>query len=474
MAVSQDECFPKKQWQDYAVDLGCRLPKELWEERVVEHLSEEKGHPVGIACSGGLDSLCLLLLSHFHFPENKFIVLHFNHGLRGEESDGDEAFMREVAAALGLIFFSAKRPPNPRCSEADLREDRYAFFENVLLREGGHCLLLGHHWDDVCESWIMRTVRGASLGALVAPLAVQLIGPYRRLRPLIHLERKQLAEAMGQSGIPWREDSSNGQDTYLRNRVRHHLLPRMEEVFSQRPWRGGWSQTWRQIGEADEALRFFAHAFSDLVEDEMPNFSVVDGQPRALYRYILEAWLERRHLRARVCGANFEKLLEALFLGKNFRCSLGDRSVLGVKDRCLGLTKLAMTVAENYSLLWQAPCVGIPGGVLKKSLCHREKEGRKFLQEVLRVKTGLREDQLLLVRNWRPGDAYRPLGFQGHKKLKKMFQERRIPIDKRRKLPVIALPDSEKIIWVPFLPLCEDFRVPEESRSALELTFCEI
>jgi tRNA(Ile)-lysidine synthase len=460
---------------DYAADLGRRCPKKLLERQIVELLSEERAYPMGIACSGGLDSLCLLLLSYFHFPESKWIVLHFNHGLRGEESDGDEAFVHKVAAALGLVFFSAKRPPNVRCSEADLRRDRYAFFEDVLLREGGRYLLLGHHWDDVCESWIMRMARGASLEALVSPLALQSLGSYRRLRPLIHLERRQLEEAMRQSGIPWREDSSNHGDVYLRNRIRHDLIPEMERLFPKRSWRMGWKRVGQQIREAHEAIAFYATPFADLVNDESPDFGTLKGQARAIYRYVLDAWLQQRHLRERVCWTNFEKLLSALLEGYDFSCSIGIQMLLQSRAHRLMLVEISKNEIGCEPILWDTARVETLHGILQKTLCHwHGGEKQLFRESIMKVWTGLSENQVFRVRNWQAGDVYRPFGFSGRKKVKKMFQENRVSLDERRNVPVITLFPSGEIVWVPYLPVCDDFRVPDGSTSALELTFRKI
>jgi tRNA(Ile)-lysidine synthase len=474
LSLAQSESFSKEQWRDYAADLGRRFPKKLLEKQVIELLSEEQKCPVGIACSGGLDSLCLLLLSYFHFPKNSFIVLHFNHGLRGEESDGDEAFVHKVAAALGLVFFSAKRPPNVRSSEADLRRDRYAFFEDILLQEGGRCLLLGHHWDDVCESWIMRMARGASLEVLISPPAIQSVGSYRRLRPLIHLERKYLEEAMRQSRIPWREDSSNRGDAYLRNRIRHDLIPEMERLFLKKPWRMGWRRVGQQIREAHEAIAFYAHPFADLVNDESPDFGALEGQPYAIYRYILDAWLQRRHLREHVCWVNFEKLLGALREGHDFSCSIGIRMLLRSREHHLILVEISKTSISHKPILWNTARMETPSGILEKSLCHWREGEQVFQKNITKVWTGLPEHQVFRLRNWQAGDAYRPFGLLGRKKLKKMFQENRVPLDERRSVPVITLFPSGEIVWVPYLPICDDFRVPKESASALELTFHKI
>jgi tRNA(Ile)-lysidine synthase len=321
----------------------------------------------------------------------------------------------------------------------------------------------------------MNTARGASLGALASPPAVQKIGPYWRLRPLIHLERRRLAEALRSTGIPWREDSSNHGDAFLRNRIRHHLLPLMEELFPQRPWKAGWRRSWQQIREADEFLRFQAEKFSDLLQNPSPDFSSLRGQPRALWRFLLNAWLGQQGLRASVCAGNFEHLLEALATGGQFSCSLGLKKLLQAKTHHLGLVEKFPAEGENFSSLWNSPRVAVAGGFLEKRLCPwGEGQGKPDVEKnILRVRVDLPEQQPLLLRNWRPGDAYRPFGLSGSKKLKKMFQERRIPPEKRRRLPVILLPESGKIVWVPFLPLCQDFRVPEGRDSALELTFHE-
>ncbi|MDR2377136.1 MAG: tRNA lysidine(34) synthetase TilS [Puniceicoccales bacterium] len=480
-----DEHFPSGLWAQRAADLSRHLPRELLDERVVGRLSEEGHRARGIACSGGVDSLCLLLLSVAHFPECPFFVLHYNHARRKGESDGDEAWLRRVAANLGLPFFSDRRSASGPHSEADLRRDRYAFFEKILSRERSQQLLLGHQRDDVCESWMMNTARGASLGALVSPPAVQRIGPCWRLRPLIHLERRQLAEALRAAGIPWREDSSNRGDAFLRNRVRHHLLPMMEEVFPQRPWKAGWRHTWQQIREADEFLRFHAERFSHLLPNPSPDFSPLRGQPRALWRFLLNAWLGQQGLRAQVRPRNFERILEALAEGRQFSCSLGARKGLRVREWRLGPVEESLAEGKNFSrlsaegesfsLLWDSPRVAVAGGFLeKRSYPWKEGEGEPGVRkDILRVRVGLSERQPLLLRNWRAGDAYRPFGLSGTKKLKKMFQERRVPPEKRRRLPVIVLPESGRIVWVPFLPLGEDFRVLEGSDSALELTFHE-
>ncbi|MDR2419804.1 MAG: tRNA lysidine(34) synthetase TilS [Puniceicoccales bacterium] len=460
---------------DYAADLGHRFPKKLLEPQVVELLSKETEYPIGIACSGGLDSLCLLLLSYFHFPENKWIVLHFNHNLRDGESDEDEMFVHKVAAALGLVCFSAKRPPSLHCSEADLRKDRYAFFENILLKEGGCYLLLGHHWDDVCESWIMRMARGASLEALISPLAVQSLGSYRRLRPLIHLERRQLEEAMRSLRIPWREDSSNHGDAYLRNRIRHGLIPEVERLFPKKSWRMGWKRVGQQIREAHEAVALYANPFADLVNDESPDFGALKGQARAIYRHILDAWLQRRHLREHICWISFEKLLGALLEGHDFSCSIGIRMLLRSRAHHLILVKISEGSTSCGPILWDTACVETPSGILEKTLCQWRGGGKQIFQKnIMKVWTGLPENQVFRIRNWQAGDVYRPFGFFGRKKLKKMFQEHRVSLDERQSVPVITLFPSGEIVWVPYLPICDDFRVLNGSTSALELTFRKI
>jgi tRNA(Ile)-lysidine synthetase-like protein len=249
----------------------------------------------------------------------------------------------------------------------------------------------------------------------------------------------------------------------------------MEKLSPKKSWRMGWKRVGQQIKEAQEAIALYANPFANLVNDASPDFGILKGQARAIYRHILDAWLQRRHLRERVCRINFEKLLGALLEGHDFSCSIGLQLLLRSHAHRLMLVEISESSISCEPILWDTARVEMPSGILEKTLCQwRGTEKRIFQKNIMKIWTGLPENQIFRVRNWQAGDAYRPFGFSGRKKLKKMFQEHRVSLDERRSVPVITLFPSGEIVWVPYLPVCDDFRVTDGSTSALELTFCKI
>ncbi|HRE81289.1 MAG TPA: tRNA lysidine(34) synthetase TilS, partial [Opitutaceae bacterium] len=221
-------------WRGAAEALAATFPRDRLHPRVVEwsagRTQAVKG-PWGVAFSGGADSLALLLLVWAHWPERRarLRALHFNHGLRGLASAGDERFCRSVCRALNVPFFSdrwrrTKKEKTP--SEAQARAARFSFFADVLASEGVGALWTGHHRDDVAESMLMRLARGSGIDGLIAPRPLQASGfPWSHVRPLLTLSRTELRDALARCGVSWREDKSNFEAVFFRNRIRNEVMP---------------------------------------------------------------------------------------------------------------------------------------------------------------------------------------------------------------------------------------------------------
>lgn len=200
-------------------------------EALLEHWA--KIPPEGavfLAVSGGVDSMVLLEGVHrFCAGEQgrqRLSVLHVNHGLRGEESEGDEAFVREAARARGIDcrVFRLSWPEGAAPSQDDCRRRREEIFAG-LCRAPGDRVLLAHHRDDQAETLLFRLIRGTGLKGLrgMAPVAG------RKHRPFLGLGKVTLLAAARGWGLSWREDSSNASLGYERNWVRAALLPLIEE-----------------------------------------------------------------------------------------------------------------------------------------------------------------------------------------------------------------------------------------------------
>ncbi len=190
-----------------------------------------------VGCSGGADSVALLRLLHainqsdyWHW---KLIVGHVNHQLRGIESLRDESFVRNLAKSLGLPFRAKKldlvRPAARRIvSENTARDGRYKAL--LAIAAAGRCdaLLLAHHADDQAETILMRLLRGAGVTGLAGMNEKERRGDIELVRPLLPWPGLELKKWLIEINQPWREDLSNQDTHYLRNRIRHELLPVLE------------------------------------------------------------------------------------------------------------------------------------------------------------------------------------------------------------------------------------------------------
>lgn len=230
-------------------------PGHPWEERWTR-LSSALGlsptAPVVLALSGGADSVYLLHVLARSRPRPEVTVVHVDHGLRGDESDGDARFCARLCEGLGIPFEAVPAPVAPGSNlEARARIARYRALEDVVHRVGARALLTGHHSDDALETLLMRWMRGTDPAGLCGLRAVRRLlgdggqrpspggdgitsagslaaGPWL-VRPLLAMRREEVRCVLTDEGLAWREDSSNLDPGFTRNRVRHRLLPRIVE-----------------------------------------------------------------------------------------------------------------------------------------------------------------------------------------------------------------------------------------------------
>jgi tRNA(Ile)-lysidine synthase len=198
-----------------------------------------------VAVSGGADSVALLrlLTPPLRFGEGvggwgvaNLIVAHVNHMLRGDESDADEQFVIELAGNLGLPIRTARVPVPSGNLEGEARKSRYAFFDRVAAETGAGWIATAHTLDDQAETVLHRLIRGTGIQGLrgifaspPSPPAGEGLGVRGRiLRPLLNIRRSELREYLASIQQPFREDSSNADPRFTRNRIRHDLIPLLE------------------------------------------------------------------------------------------------------------------------------------------------------------------------------------------------------------------------------------------------------
>lgn len=203
---------------------------------------------VVVGCSGGADSVallrCLVDLVRQDSPrgpaQGLIVAAHYDHGFRGDESAGDAEFVRQLADQLDIPLEIARgttQGVTQKCDEQSAREERRAFFRDVLRRRGARYLALGHSLDDNVETVLYRLMRGTG------PTGIAGIAPFRPLsdcqqgsdfvvaRPMLGVGRDEIRAALRSHGCPWREDTSNQSNAFRRNWIRNELLPLIGQQF---------------------------------------------------------------------------------------------------------------------------------------------------------------------------------------------------------------------------------------------------
>jgi tRNA(Ile)-lysidine synthase len=205
---------------------------------------ELEGRTLLVAVSGGIDSVALAHALHEISQSNglKILIGHVNHGLRGEESEADAAFVTDLAAALGLPAHTARVDPTasraagpsrdrPSPQEA-ARTLRYEALGRMAEESAAACIATAHTADDQAETVLLRLLRGTGPDGLAGIPERSPDG--RIVRPLLHATRAQVERFASQRGLVWREDASNASDAYARNRLRRDWLPGLARAFNPR------------------------------------------------------------------------------------------------------------------------------------------------------------------------------------------------------------------------------------------------
>ena len=195
-----------------------------------------------VAVSGGPDSMVLLHLLDSFAPSFGVTLraAHLHHGLRGRDADRDLALVRRTCRSLGVPLLAGRSDVRARARRMGLsfetaaREARYAFLARCAARTGAEAIALGHTADDQAETFLLRLLRGAGARGLGGIRPVRFEGPLRIVRPLLCLWRREILSVATARGVPYRTDASNRNRLFLRNRVRHGLIPYLERQFNPR------------------------------------------------------------------------------------------------------------------------------------------------------------------------------------------------------------------------------------------------
>lgn len=211
----------------------------LIETTIQKYRMLKSGESILVACSGGADSVALFHLLKNIAPQLKIRLnlLHFDHALR-ENSEKDSKFVESLAKNFGVPFYGGRRKSNQASSQKGLspeeaaRKWRYTFFESVAGKTGIRKIALGHNRDDQAETVLMRIVQGTGLRGLQGIRPVMQMNRLTLIRPLIETGRNEIREFLKNYSLTYHEDPTNRSKRFLRNQIRHELLPLLERKFN--------------------------------------------------------------------------------------------------------------------------------------------------------------------------------------------------------------------------------------------------
>ncbi len=412
-------------------------------EAHIEHFCTlHKDKHLHVACSGGMDSTLLTYLVSRYHP--KVTIIHVNYGLRGSESDGDEAFVRNIGEELDLEVVVRtvdlkKELESGGNLQEKARDFRHNWFREILI-SSANVLVLGHHRDDQVETFFLHLARRSGIAGLSG------MHPERRgiHRPFLNIPRNDLEKAANSYGISWREDSSNASFTYRRNLIRLVVLP--------------WLRN--HISELDESVLVLSKAFraeqlrleqtiSLLVSQAMENQFISTEQLENLNEFERVELLRQLEIPIRRLDA-FRAFIESS-KGKHFLIDHPDFSSLQKTHE--GIEFILREETEFELQIETAPHVP-----------HSYDLHTLYLdRSVVRGE--------LKIRPWRVGDRIAPIGLNGTTLISAIIRDAGITGNAKRNVQVVH--DDEGIIWCPGLKVSGRIRTLANSGELLRITVRE-
>ena len=462
-------------------------------ETISAHKMFDQGDSVLVAVSGGPDSIALVHLIYSMAAEFSLrpAIAHLNHCLRGSDSDRDAQFVTETARQLNLPIYAQSKDVRSfqkrhRLSlEEAARTVRYRFYNAVATEYGFNKIALGHQGDDNAELVLMNLLRGSG------HLGLSGIAPVRGgkiVRPLIRLRRSEIIDYLTEKKLPYITDASNTDPAFLRNKVRHQLMPVLQTDYNPKI-----IEALNRLGEILQAEDQWIAAtlepvFEQCVEfrtDDKINLSVpaFNTLAKAIKRRIVRKSILsiKKDLR-RITLEHVDAILRLTEKGRNpGRLNLPDGIVVSRNHAELSFQKsdihlkskdpeIFQKSARHYQYALSPPTtLYIKEAEASIVLCEIDIEELPNFANSDTTAAFFDLDRLILpltVRNFRPGDRFSPLGLKGTQKVKKFFANLKIPTVKRQKCPLLL--SEGRIVWIAGHRIDNAVKVTPQTRRVLK------
>ncbi len=452
---------------------------------IKKHGMLERGDRVVVAVSGGADSIALLKVLKFLSYEYGITLIsaHLNHGIRKKQADREEVFVRRFSRNIDIDFESRKvhvpymQKGSGKSIEEVGREERLRFLTDIAGKYGAQKIALGHHMHDQAETVIMNFLRGSGPEGLKGMLPVR-DGMF--IRPLLGITKKEIHDYLEQNQIPFIMDPSNNSSIYLRNRIRHELIPELKRRFNPRLEEvlASMSEIMRLENDYMEAVtdRVLENWGSKSTDEEIRiNISDLINLHPAIQHRLIKNLLKR--FSPTGTGIGYSHVKSVIGLADGARP--GGRAILPYRicvrreydDLCFGRQKKESN-DRSWGFCYDVP---VPGEIYIREL------NRTMRFEMIQTLESILLDNPnvvcmdfekiifpVVVRTVMPGDNIQPLGMEGKKKkLKSFFIDMKIPQIKRKTVPLMV--DAGSVIWIAGMRMSERVKITDKSRKILKV-----
>ena len=425
-----------------------------------------------VAVSGGADSVALL-----HFLKNtgcRICVAHLNHCLRGKSAVTDLKFVADMCRGMGVKFISAKADVKKTAKRLKLsveeagRVERYVFFERAAKISGVSRIALAHHADDNIETFLMRVMRGAGIRGLCG------IPPVRDniIRPFIDVSKAEILDYCKRNNLQYRQDATNLENRFTRNRIRNLLLPALElenpgirkEILSLiRGFLSDYALLCRYVSAVS------AKAVKISQKGVLVNRAALLSVPEALKGHVMRSAIEKyKGNLNNITAAHIDAILS---LRDGYIClPEGIRVIAEEKSYVITDKKEAAAKPAQYRYILKVPGrihIRAQKMTIKAVYSKRPKDLTKTPVSVAYLDAAKLKGKKLVVRTFRSGDRFIPFGMKGSKKLQDYFVDSKMPLEERTLVPIVC--DAEKIVWLAGLRTDERVRVEPSSKTVIRL-----
>ena len=436
-------------------------------ENFLENIEKQKlftaNQNILLAVSGGIDSM--VMVSLFRMAKFNFGIAHCNFSLRGDESDGDAAFVKKTASDLGIAYFETTFGTSEIASlkkqsiQVAARELRYEWFNQIIAENNYDYFATAHQFDDQTETFFINLFRGTGVSGLRGILPKN----EKCIRPLLFANRIEIEAFASNNGIFYREDSSNDSDKYLRNRIRHLVIPALENAYPD--FRKGFYQTFKNLADAEKILNHEITQKSinlleeqvDCIKIDIKKLRLLDPLPAYLFE-ILKPFHFNFSTVEDICDA-FDRISGKSFFSPT-HCLKGDRNELVI-------TQLAFTEEEfehEFFITEHETSIIHPVQLTFEKI--EVQDGFLIQKDTALAQLDFEKLQFpLKIRKWKPGDAFIPIGMKGKKMLSDFFVDGKFSIDDKAKTWLLL--SGNEIVWILGHRISERFKISDKTRVAL-------